>query len=194
MRHDLTEIVCIVDRSGSMSGLESDVIGGINTFIKDQSSVEGDANFTLILFDTEPKLVLDGVNIKEVVPLDQHSYNVGGMTAMNDAIALGINTIGAKLHKMREEDRPGKVIVSIMTDGQENASTGFSTDNIKDMINHQTEKYAWEFIFMAANIDVNVVSDQIGIRSQNRYSFNADSAGVDMAYSTLSMSTSLYRS
>lgn len=194
MRDDLTEIVCIVDRSGSMTGLKDDVIGGINEFIKDQRDFDGDANFTLILFNNNVEIIHDGIDINDVPLLDRDSYRVSGSTAMNDGIALGINTIGAKLHKMNENDRPSKVIIGIMTDGQENSSLEFTTENIKDMIDHQTEKYSWEFIFMAANIDVDKAADSIGIRSDNRYSFDATARGVDMAYTSLSSMTTKYRS
>ncbi len=193
MRNNLTEIVCVVDRSGSMGNLTDDVIGGINQFIRDQRELDGDANFTLILFDNDIDIVHNGVDINKVPLLDRNSYRVRGSTAMNDGIAVGINIIGAKLHGMNEEDRPGKVLFAIMTDGHENASREFTTENIKDMIDHQTEKYAWEFIFMAANIDVDRAADAIGVRSANRYAFGANSDGVTMAYSTLSNATSQYR-
>ncbi len=193
MRNDLAEIVCIVDRSGSMGHLTNDVIGGINSFIADQKKVAGSANFTLILFDSVSEIVFDGVDINTVPDLTTDTYQVRGMTAMNDAIALGINTIGKKLHAMSEEDRPGKVIFAIMTDGDENSSREFSAENIRDMIKHQTDKYSWEFIFMAANIDVDKAADSIGIRSDNRYAFQATAKGVDTAYASLRSLTTKYR-
>lgn len=194
MKANLSEIVCIVDRSGSMYSLTSDVIGGINRFIDEQRSVEGEANFTLVLFDDKVTHVHDRVNIKDVPHLTDETYVVGGSTAMNDAIGLTVKKLGVELAEMDESERPSKVIVCIMTDGHENASREFTTENIKDMIDHQTEKYAWEFIFMAANIDVDRAADAIGVRSANRYAFGANSDGVTMAYSTLSSTTSQYRS
>lgn len=194
MRQDLTEIVCVVDQSSSMGSVRDEVISGINQFIKDQRELDGKANFTLILFDSTAKIVYDGIDINNMPNLDHSSYRPQGWTAMNDGIAMGINRIGAKLHGMPESERPSKVIFAIMTDGEENSSKEFTTENIKDMIDHQTEKYAWEFIFMAANIDVDRAADAIGVRSANRYSFGADSDGVTMAYSTLSSTTALYRS
>lgn len=134
-----------------------------------------------------------GYSYHEVPDLTTDTYQVRGMTAMNDAIALGINTIGKKLHTMAEEDRPGKVIFAIMTDGDENSSREFSAENIKDMIKHQTDKYSWEFIFMAANIDVDKAADSIGIRSDNRYAFQATAKGVDTAYASLRSLTTKYR-
>lgn len=194
MKANLSEIVYIVDRSGSMYSLTSDVIGGINRFIDEQRSVEGEANFTLVLFDDEVTHIHDRVNIKDVPHLTDETYMVGGSTAMNDAIGLTVKKLGVALAEMDESERPSKVIVCIMTDGQENASREYSTAAIKAMIDHQTEKYAWEFVFMAANIDVDEVSDQIGIRSANRYAFAATSRGVDMACNSLSFATTSYRS
>lgn len=194
MRNDLTEIVCIVDQSTSMGGLRAEVITGINQFIKSQREQEGEANFTLIFFDSTVKLIHNSININDVPDLTNETYRPQGCTAMNDGIAMGINTIGAKLHTQDESERAGKVIVAIMTDGQENQSREFTTENIKDMIDHQTEKYSWEFIFMAANIDLDTAADAIGIRGNNRYAFAATAKGVDSAYMDLSVTTSMYRS
>lgn len=194
MKNDLTEIVCVVDQSSSMRGLTDEVIDGINTFVKEQQKLDGDANFTLILFDSYTSIVHNGINLNDVPKLDRETYRPNGMTAMNDGIALGINTIGAKLNALDESERAGKVIFAIMTDGYENASNDFTAENIKDMINHQTDKYGWEFIFMAANIDLNTAADAIGIRSKNRYSFDANARGVNMAYASMAKSTTQYRS
>lgn len=194
MKNDLTEIVCIVDRSGSMESLTDDVIGGINRFIQDQKAVEGSANFTLVLFNNEVETVHNSINIDDVPLLTRGTYVVRGTTAMNDAIGMTVTNIGKKLASVDETDRPSKVIVCIMTDGHENASNEFTTETVKDMIDHQTEKYSWEFVFMAANIDVDEAADQIGIRSANRYSFAATARGVDSAYCDISAVTTSFRS
>jgi uncharacterized protein YegL len=194
MRDNLTEIVCIVDRSGSMSSLTDDVIGGVNQFIKDQRAIDGDANFSLILFDDTVDVIHDSVNLDDVPLLDQETYCVRGMTAMNDAIGSAVTKLGKRLESVDESERPSNVIVCIMTDGNENSSVEYDTKTIKEMIDHQTEKYSWEFIFLAANIDVDVAAEQIGIRSANRYAFAATSDGVMNAYSDMSLATTSYRS
>lgn len=194
MKDNLSEIVCVVDRSGSMRALTNDVIGGINRFIEDQRKVEGDANFSLVLFDNEVDIVHDSVDINDVPLLTEDTYVVRGMTAMNDAIGMTITNLGNKLKSMKEEDRPSNVIVCIMTDGHENASKEFTNKAVKELVDHQTDKYSWEFVFMGANIDVDEAADQIGIRSANRHSFTANAIGVDMAYATLSSATRSYRS
>jgi len=194
MKENLTEIVAIIDRSGSMGHMTNDVIGGMNQFIKDQRSVEGEANFSLILFDNVINHVHERIPLKDVPLLDNNTYRVGGSTAMYDAIAYAINTIGGILHNTPEDERPSKVLFCIMTDGEDNASREFTAQNVKDMVQHQTDMYAWEFIFMAANINVQEAADMIGIRGSSSFAFASNSTGMKDAYSNISSYTTSYRS
>jgi len=194
MKENSTEIIAIIDRSGSMGNMTNDVIGGMNQFIKDQKNLEGEAKFSLILFDHVINHVYERIPIADVPLFDNTTYYVGGSTAMYDAIAYAMNTIGSDLHKTDESERPSKVLFCIMTDGEDNASKEYNAKNIKDMIQHQTEKYSWEFVFMAANINVAQAADMIGIRNENSFAFASNSTGMRGAYDTLSNYTTSYRS
>ena len=194
MKDNLTEIVAIIDRSGSMDHMASDVIGGMNQFIKDQKALEGEVKFSLILFDNVINHVYERVPIQEVPLFDDTTYYVGGSTAMYDSIAYAINTIGSDLSKMDESERPSKVLFCIMTDGADNSSCEYNAKNIKDIIKHQTDKYSWEFVFMAANINVQEAADAIGIRNGSSFAFNATSDGMKGVYDALSNYTTSYRS
>lgn len=194
MKENLTEIVAIIDRSGSMGNMTSDVIGGMNQFIKSQKSLEGEARFSLFLFDNVINHVYDQVPLVDIPDFDETTYFVGGSTAMYDAIGYAINHIGGILHKTDESERPSKVLFCIMTDGADNSSNEFNAKNIKDMIQHQTEKYSWEFVFMAANINVQEAADAIGIRNGSSFAFDATSDGMKGVYDALSNYTTSYRS
>jgi len=167
MNKKLTEIAYILDRSGSMQPLVESAISGFNTFLKDQQETPGDANFTLVLFDDEYLLHADRAPIAEVQPLDAKSYVPRSCTALLDAIVRTINNIGKKLAKTPEEDRPGKVIIAIYTDGYENASTDYDAKKIRKMIRHQTKNYNWEFLFLAANEDAIATAASYGIDRKN---------------------------
>lgn len=191
MNNNLTEIVFILDRSGSMSRLTNDTIGGFNGFIEKQKQESGEAVLTTILFDDKYEVLHDGINIKEIPTLTGKEYFVRGSTAYLDAIGKTINTIGNKLNNMSEEERPGQVIFVITTDGQENASKEFSCEQIKQMVEHQTNVYNWQFIFLGANIDAVTEASKLGIRFSANYS--ASSVGVDSVYSTVANTVSEYR-
>ena len=180
MNQDLFEIVCILDRSGSMSGLESDTIGGFNGFIKKQAEL-GQTSLTTVLFDDRYEILHNGVDAREVT-LTRKEYFTRGMTALLDAIGKTINDVGMRLSNTPEAMRPNKVIVVIITDGLENASQEFSYEQVKKMIAHQTEKYAWEFIFLGANIDVAKEGRKLGIKAGQTESFCASSAGIGEMY------------
>ena len=173
---DLTELVIIIDKSGSMHGLEKDVVGGYNALIDEQKK-EGETLVTSLFFNDNVKFVHEGVNIKEVKPLDGRQYQPSGCTALLDAIGDAISLIKAKHSKLKEEELPEHTIFSIMTDGLENASKEYSYKRIKDMIELQ-KKCGWEFIFQAANIDTEYEADRLGIDPDMAISFNADSEGV----------------
>ncbi len=176
-----TEIVFLLDRSGSMGGLEGDTIGGYNAFIKKQLEHAGDTFVTTVLFDDAYEVLHDGVNAKGI-HLTNKDYYVRGSTALLDSVGRTILNVGNRLANQKEEDRPNKVIFVITTDGMENASREFSYEKISELIKHQTEKYNWEFIFLGANIDVAKEADRMGIASDNAVSFCATGFGVAEMY------------
>ena len=193
MNKNLTEIVFILDRSGSMGHLTDDTIGGFNTFIENQKKEDGEAVLTTVLFDNQYELLHDGVNLKDVNPLTNKEYFARGTTALMDAVGKTINTIGNRLSNTKEEDKPSKVIMVITTDGAENASMEFTQPQIKEMIEHQTNKYDWQFMFLGANIDAVSTAQNFGISGQFAANYTASSVGTDALYSTLSKSVSCVR-
>jgi len=194
MKKGLTEIVCILDRSGSMSHLTTDTIGGFNTFLKEQKEVEGEARLSLVLFDDEYDLLFDHVDIQSVEELTDKTYFARGNTALFDAIGRTINAVGERLKKTEEDERPEKVIFVITTDGHENASTEFTEKSqIKDMIDHQEEKYSWEFIYMGANQDAIAEGSTFGIKAGRAMNFIADSEGVGSSYQVMRSCVTNYR-
>jgi len=176
MNQNLTEIVFILDRSGSMSGLENDTIGGFNGFVKKQSEI-GPTSLTTVLFDDRYEILHNGVDAGNVV-ISENDYYTRGSTALLDAIGKTIDDVGERLNETPETQRPGKVIFVITTDGLENASQIFTYKKVKKMIAHQSEKYSWEFIFMGANIDVAEEGAKLGINADRSFKFAADSSGV----------------
>lgn len=176
MRKDLTEIVLVIDRSGSMNSCQDDAEGGINTFIKEQKECVGEANLTLVQFDTEYEVVHNGTPIKDV---GKYMLHPRGMTALFDATGRAINTVGERLQKMNEQDRPGCVIVVIVTDGQENASTEFKKSQIKEMIERQKNVYNWQFTFLGADADAFTEAVDMGINAQSCGIYDANhKAGI----------------
>jgi len=178
---NVTEIIFLLDRSGSMAGLEEDTIGGFNSFIKTQSQQEGDTILTTILFDDKYEVLWSGVNAKDVV-LTEKEYYVRGMTALLDAVGKTIIHIHQRL-KITEQKN--KVIFVITTDGMENASKEFTYDKVNRLIKKQQEDMDWEFLFLGANIDVAKEADKIGINSNNAIEFEASNDGIVKMYSTL---------
>ena len=185
--NNLTEIVFILDRSGSMGGLESDTIGGFNAMLKQQQTeVEGDALVSTILFDHESIVLHDRVPIAEVKPLTAKDYQVRGTTALLDAVGDAVKHI-KNIHKYaREEDRPLKTLFIITTDGFENASHKFTYNDIKRLIEQQKE-LGWEFVFLGANIDAVKVAGDIGIDANSAVDYHADEAGTQKVFSAMSM-------
>lgn len=172
----LTELVIIIDKSGSMHGLEKDVVGGFNALVEEQRK-EGETKVTTVFFNDKVNFVHEGVDIKEIKNLDGRSYQPSGCTALLDAIGDSISLIKAKHSKLKEKELPEHTIFSIMTDGLENASREYSYKRIKDMIELQ-KKCGWEFIFQAANIDTEYEADRLGIDRDMAMSFDANSEGV----------------
>ena len=185
MRENLTEIVIILDRSGSMSGLESDTIGGFNSMIAKQQKEEGEAIVSTVLFDDETDVIHDRVAIGEVKKLTEEDYYVRGCTALLDAVGGAIHHIG-NVHKYaREEDRPAKTLFVITTDGLENASRHYSFKDVKKLIKRQQEKYNWEFLFLGANIDAIEVAGNMGISRDRAANYNCDEVGTALNYQVL---------
>ena len=186
MKKGLTEIVFILDRSGSMSGLERDTIGGFNAMIEKQKREKGKALVSTVLFDTECTVIHDRVSIDKVPPMTEKEYYPRGCTALLDAVGGAIKHI-ANIHKYaRKEDVPERTLFVIMTDGMENASGEFSHRDIRRMIDERTKEYGWEFLFVAANIDAVEAADTIGIRASRAANYRQDSAGVGACYSAMS--------
>ena len=185
MRENLTEIIFILDRSGSMSGLESDTIGGFNSMIAKQQKEEGEAIVSTVLFDDETDVIHDRVAIGEVKKLTEEDYYVRGCTALLDAVGGAIHHIG-NVHKYaREEDRPAKTLFVITTDGLENASRHYSFKDVKKLIKRQQEKYNWEFLFLGANIDAIEVAGNMGISRDRAANYNCDEVGTALNYQVL---------
>lgn len=181
MKAGLTEIVFLLDRSGSMGGLESDTIGGFNSFIEKQSKLDGETIVTTVLFDDRYEILWNGINVNKI-KLTDSDYYVRGSTALMDAVGKTILDVGYRLSKTSEDERPGTVIFVITTDGLENASREFTKEKVKELIQHQQEKYGWEFIFLGANIDSTKEASDIGISADDAYSFKASKEGVESMY------------
>lgn len=186
MKKNLTELVFILDRSGSMSGLESDTIGGFNSMIEKQKKQDGECIVSTVLFDDESRVIHDRVSLDEIRPMTEDDYFVGGCTALIDAIGGAIHHIG-NVHKYaRPEDVPENTIIIITTDGQENASHRYSSNKVKQMIERQKDKYGWEFLFIGANIDAVETAKRYGIDRNRAVNYNADAQGTSVLYETVS--------
>ena len=186
MKKNLTEIVFILDRSGSMAGLEKDTIGGFNSTINRQKNAPGETVISTVLFDSETQVIHDRVNLKNIAPMTEKDYFVRGCTALLDAIGGAIHHIG-NVHKYaREEDRPEKTLFIITTDGMENASRKYSSDRVKQMIERQKSKYGWEFLFLGANIDAVETAGHFGIQADRAVNYHSDKKGTALNYEVLS--------
>ena len=185
MKKNLTELVFILDRSGSMAGLEGDTIGGFNAMIEKQRGEPGEAVISTVLFDNETEVIHDRVSLDRVPALTEKEYDVRGCTALLDAVGGAIHHIG-NVHKYaREEDRPEKTLFVITTDGMENASRRYTYDKVKAMIERQRERYGWEFLFLGANIDAAREAARFGIRADCAADYHADSMGTEAVYESV---------
>lgn len=193
MKENLTELVFILDRSGSMMGLEADTIGGYNSMIEKQKQEPGKAKVTTILFDDRYEVLHDAVDIQAVEPLANEYYARGG-TALMDAVGRAINSVGARLANTPEEERPSQVIVVITTDGYENCSQEFTRGKVKKMIEHQTNKYSWKFMFLGANIDATAEAESMGISADWATNYTYTAQGTSAAYACVSAMASTLRS
>lgn len=185
-KNNNTELVFIIDRSGSMAGFESDTVGGFNSMIEKQRRGEGEVFVSTVLFDDTSEVLHDRVPIKDIKPMTLDDYTLGGCTALLDAIGGAIHHIG-NVHKYaRREDVPAHTVFVITTDGMENASCQYSSARVKTMIKRQSEKYGWEFIFVAANIDALETAEHIGIRRERAANYRQSKRGYEMCYEAMS--------
>lgn len=186
MKKNLSEIVFLLDRSGSMSGLEKDTIGGFNAMIEKQKKEEGEALISTILFDHEMKVLHDRVKVQDVKPISEKDYQVRGCTALLDAMGGAIHHIG-NVHKYaRNEDVPEHTLFVITTDGMENASSYYSSSKVRTMVERQKEKYGWEFLFLGANMDAIAAAKDFGIEEDKAVEYRSDDIGTRLNYAVMS--------
>ena len=194
MKKGLTEIVCVLDRSGSMRSIMSDAIGGLNSFITEQKKLEGDATITMALFDNGYDIIHENVDINDVAEITSEVYYPRGMTALYDAIGKTVTSVGQRLASTDESERPEKVIVAILTDGMENCSREYDAETIKTIIKEQEDKYNWQFMYLAANQDAFDIGQQFGMRSHNSINFNATAKGAINAFDNMTSYSKQVRS
>lgn len=193
MKKNLTELVFILDRSGSMEGLEKDTIGGFNSMIRKQKAEPGEVLVSTVLFDSTVEVLHDRVPLDRVQPMTEKEYYVRGCTALLDAVGGAIHHIG-NVHKYaREEDRPEHTMFVITTDGMENDSHRYSYEKVKQMIEREKKEYNWEFLFLGANIDAAAEASRIGITEDHAAQFKCDSVGTRLNYEALSDAVSHIR-
>ncbi len=186
MNKNYTEIAFVLDRSGSMGSCREAAMSGFNLFLHEQQQTEGLAKLTLVLFDDEYLVPIDGLPVAEILPLNDDSYVPRGSTALLDAIGQTIDDFGARLAALPEQDRPGQVIVAILTDGLENSSQTYTWQQIARVIKEQTEQYRWTFLFLGANQDAIATAAQMNIAAANAAAYVADAAGLHASASSLS--------
>jgi len=193
MKKGLTEIVFILDRSGSMSGLEADTIGGFNSMIQSQKNEEGKAVVSTVLFDDRTEILHDRKKLKKIEPITTEDYYVRGSTALLDAVGGAIRHI-VRVHKhLPKDERPEKTMFIITTDGMENASRKYDYKQVKRMIEHEKKKYHWEFIFLGANIDAVEVAERFGVSRKRAARYECDSAGTTLNFKAMSKMVSAVR-
>ena len=193
MKKGLTELVFILDRSGSMSGLEKDTIGGFNSMLQKQREIDGECRITTVLFDNRYELLHDRIDIRAVAPMTEKEYCVGGCTALIDAIGRTIHKLVSVQKSTAEEYRAEKVMFVIITDGEENASREYSLKQVKKMIEHEREAYGWEFVFLGANIDAVRTAGQVGINSDRAADYLPDAAGTALNFAVMAEAVAQYR-
>lgn len=193
MKKNLTEMVFILDRSGSMGNLTSDTIGGFNSMIAKQKDEQGEAYVTTVLFDDQYEVLHDHIDINEISPMTNKEYFARGCTALLDAIGKSINSIGARINEEEENVRPDKVVFIITTDGFENSSKEFTRQKIKEMIKHQQEKYSWTFMFLGANIDAVREAASLGINTDFAKTYTASDIGTQSVFTSMSKAMSCAR-
>ena len=190
MNKNKTEVILVLDRSGSMASIQTDVEGGLKAFIEKQRKEPGECFVSLYQFDTEYEPVFENVDIKNVRPIKVFPR---GWTALHDAIGRTINAVGDRLSKTPEKDRPGLVIMTILSDGQENSSKEFTANKVKEMVKHQRKKYSWQFVFLGANQDAMLAGSSYGFSKGTTMTYAANSLGINNTFSTLSSGVSCMR-
>lgn len=193
MKTNLTELVFILDKSGSMGGLEKDTIGGYNSMLAKQQAVEGECHITTVLFNNNYELLHDRIDIKAVSPITDKEYSVGGSTALLDAIGKTIKKIGNAQKHTADDYRAEKVMFVIITDGEENASHEYSSDKVKAQIERQKTEYDWEFVFLGANIDAVQTAGRFGIAPDRAVDYLADSEGTELNFKVMSAAVTTFR-
>jgi len=194
MNENLTELVVVIDRSGSMEPVANDAIGGFNTFLKAQKEAPGEAKITVVQFNTQLEFYAANVDVKNVQPLDTKTYSPEGGTALYDAVGLAIDETGKRLAAMQENDRPSKVIFAILTDGEENSSKKYVGSEVKKMIERQRDVYKWDFVFLAAGEGAFKEAEHIGMQMSKTMRFANTGANQSASYDTLAFYASNSRS
>lgn len=193
MKKNLTELVFILDKSGSMAGLERDTIGGFNAMLSKQKALDGECRITTVLFDNCCQLLHDRIDIRAVSPMTEKEYQVGGSTALLDAIGQTIHKLAGVQRNTAEEYRAGNVMFVIITDGEENASREYSPRKVRAMIQKEQEKYGWEFVFLGANIDAVETAGRFGIAPDRAADYVPDSAGTELNFQAMSETVACFR-
>ncbi|NMB24189.1 MAG: VWA domain-containing protein [Firmicutes bacterium] len=193
MKKGLTELVFILDKSGSMAGLEADTIGGYNAMLAKQRAVEGECHLTTVLFDNDYELLHDRIDIKAVSPITEKEYCVGGSTALIDAIGRTIHKIDNGQKHTAVDYRAEKVVFVIITDGEENSSREYSAEKVREQIERQQTEHGWEFIFLGANIDAVETAERFGISADRAQNYHADSEGVELNFHVVSEAVANFR-
>ena len=193
MKNHSTELVFILDKSGSMSGLESDTIGGFNSMLEKQKAVDGECRITTVLFDNRYTLLHDRIDIRAVCPMTEREYFVGGSTALLDAIGTTIHKLIGVQKNTAEDFRAKKVMFAIITDGEENSSRTYSADQVREMIEHEKAKYGWEFLFLGANIDAVQTASRFGISADRAVDYVPDGEGTRLNYEAMAETVACFR-
>ena len=194
MKKDYTDITFVLDRSGSMSSVWDDVIGGLKTFLQENKKVPGEVKFSLVVFDSVSiDTVIDHSDLRSIENINLHEYKPRGGTPLYDALGKTINDLGRRLSKIQENDRPDKVLFVVMTDGYENASREFRSTTINNMVTHQTDKYNWDFVYLGANQNAILAGSTIGFSPGNSISYSSTPTGTLKSFDTLSSLSANYR-
>lgn len=193
MKKNLTELVFILDKSGSMSGLEKDTIGGYNSLMEKQRKLDGECVITTVLFDNRYELLHDRIDLRAVTPITEKEYFVGGATALLDAVGRTIHKIAAVQEHTAEEYRAEKVMFVIITDGEENASREYSAAQVKELIKRQKERYGWEFVFLGANINAVETAGRFGIDADRAVDYVPDGRGTELNFRMMSETVAAFR-
>lgn len=193
MKKDLTELVFILDKSGSMAGLENDTVGGFNSMLRKQKEVDGECRITTVLFDNRYELLHDRIEIQAVSPMTDREYQVGGSTALLDAIGKAIHKLVSVQRNTAQEFRAKKVMFVIITDGEENSSREYSADKVRSMIEYEKSRYGWEFVFLGANIDAVETAGRFGIPADRAVDYVPDGAGTQLNFRMMSEAVASFR-